>query len=191
MESGHGPVPTLRGPVVFLDGFRAEDAAAHVAGEDEETARRFGWWPKRSTVEGVLRTYADWDAEWRHGGPRRTFAARDSATGELVGGCELQIRPDGSANVSYWTHASRRCKGYARHALLLLCDYAASVEVTPLEAHVAVDNLASRRTCESCGFTADGEMTEEGERRVRYVRAISCMAKQSLSRRKSHAPSWR
>jgi hypothetical protein len=27
-----------------------EDAAARVADEDEETARRFGWWPKRSTA---------------------------------------------------------------------------------------------------------------------------------------------
>jgi RimJ/RimL family protein N-acetyltransferase len=164
------PVPVLRGPVVSLDGFRAGDAPAHAAGEDEETARRFGWWPARSTPGDVLRAFARWDADWRAGGPRRAFATRDSATGDLVGGCELTVRPDGTANVSYWTHSAQRRRGYAQRALLLLCDYAASIGVATLEAHVAVDNHASRRTCESCGFTAAGEITEEGERRVRYVR---------------------
>lgn len=162
--------PTLHGEGVTLDAHRAEDAIAHVAGEDEETARRFGWWPQRSTVDGVLATYQDWAAQWRTDGPTRTFAVRNAATGELVGGCELRIRPDGAADVSYWTHAGHRGKGWARRALTTLCGYAASIGVAKLEAHVAIDNAASQRVAEAVGFTPGGTLTEEGELRVRYVR---------------------
>ena len=90
-------------------------------------------------------TYADWARNWRDDGPRRTFAARDPKSGALVGGCELRIRPDGSGEVSYWTHTGQRGRGHARNALTLLAGYAASVGVTRLEAHIAPDNHASRR----------------------------------------------
>lgn len=162
-------IPTLRGEHVMLTGHFPGDAPAHVAGEDEETARRFGWWPLRSTEQGVLATYETWAAQWRDGGPRRTFAARDAVTGDLVGGCELRINPDGSGEVSYWTHADRRGRGHARQALALLCEYAASIGITPLEAHIAPDNQASRHVAESAGFTESGLITEEGERRIRYI----------------------
>jgi len=58
-------VPTLTDQVVILTGHRAEDVQAHLAGEDEETARRFGWWPERSTEEGVLAACRQWAAEWQ------------------------------------------------------------------------------------------------------------------------------
>ncbi|HEX6524795.1 MAG TPA: hypothetical protein VF070_33045, partial [Streptosporangiaceae bacterium] len=41
--------PALRDGVVFLDRYTDDDIHAHLAGEDEETARRFGWWPTTST----------------------------------------------------------------------------------------------------------------------------------------------
>jgi hypothetical protein len=52
-------VPELRGDRILLDAHADHDAAAHAAGEDEETARRFGWWPARSTEETVRAAYAD------------------------------------------------------------------------------------------------------------------------------------
>lgn len=104
-------VPELHGDRILLNAHTDEDVAAHVAGEDEETARRFGWWPRRSTEQGVRAAYADWARDWHDDGPRRTFAARDPDTGALVGGCELRIRPDGGAEVSYWTHAGKRGPG--------------------------------------------------------------------------------
>jgi hypothetical protein len=103
-----------------------EDAAAHAAGEDEETARRFGWWPARSTEETVRAAYANWGRNWRDDGPTRAFAARDPETGALVGGCELRIGPDGTGEVSYWTHPGKRGRGHARNALALLLGYAAT-----------------------------------------------------------------
>jgi RimJ/RimL family protein N-acetyltransferase len=71
--------------------------------------------------------------------------------------------------VSYRTHADRRGRGYARRALSLLCDYAASIGIASLGAHVAADNYASRRVVEAAGFTALHTITEEVSS-VRYVR---------------------
>jgi RimJ/RimL family protein N-acetyltransferase len=162
-------VPELRGDRILLNAHTDEDTAAHAAGEDEETARRFGWWPKHSTEETVRAAYADWAANWHDNGPRRTFAARDPESGALVGGCELRIRPDGTGEVGYWTHAGKRGRGYARQALILLLDYAASIGITRLEAHVARDNHASRRVAESAGFTQAGTFTDDGIEMIRYA----------------------
>jgi RimJ/RimL family protein N-acetyltransferase len=91
--------PTLTDQVVILTGHLAGDVQAHLAGEDEETSRRFGWWQERSTEETVLAAYREWAAQWQSGGPTRAFAARDAVTGHLVGGCELRIQADGSGQV--------------------------------------------------------------------------------------------
>jgi RimJ/RimL family protein N-acetyltransferase len=164
-------VPGLRGEGIVLNAYTDEDAAAHVAGEDEETARRFGWWPEHSTEQTVRAAYAEWAKSWRDGGPGRTFAARDPQSGALVGGCELRIRPDGTGEVSYWTHAGKRGRGYARNALALLAGYAASIGVTRLEAHIAPDNHTSRHVAESAGFTRAGTLTSDNEAvMIRYTR---------------------
>lgn len=167
----HG-VPVFSDGVVTLDGHRSGDIAAHLAGEDEETARRFGWWPLRSTQETVSAAFERWAANWDSHGPIRAFAARAAATGCLVGGCELRIQPDGSGRVSYWTGAGHRGNGYATHALSLLCRYAASIGIALLEAHVAASNSASRRVAEGAGFTARGTFDDHGEPMIRYVRDL-------------------
>jgi RimJ/RimL family protein N-acetyltransferase len=163
-------VPELRGDRILLNAHADEDAAAHAAGEDEATARRFGWWPARSTEETVRAAYANWARNWRDDGPTRAFAARDPETGALVGGCELRISPDGTGEVSYWAHAGKRGRGLARNALALLLGYAASIGVTRLQAHVATDNHASRRVAESAGFTQAGTFTDDdGTEMIRYT----------------------
>jgi hypothetical protein len=48
--------PQLTDETVVLDAFRLQDAEAHLAGEDEELARRFGWFPRQSTLAGVRET---------------------------------------------------------------------------------------------------------------------------------------
>jgi len=52
-------VPELRNDGVVLNAHDDGEVAAHVAGEDEETARRFGWWPAYSTEETVRAAYAN------------------------------------------------------------------------------------------------------------------------------------
>jgi len=155
--------------VIILNAHTDDDVDAHLAGEDEETARRFGWWPRVSTDSTVLDAIARWTQEWAAGGPTRAFAARKMASNLLIGGCELRIQPDGSGQVSYWTAAAERRKGYATRVLQLLCQYAASIGITSLESHVAEDNVASRRVSEKAGFSLVGTFTaDDGTGMVRY-----------------------
>jgi len=164
-------VPELRGDRIVLSAHAGSEAAAHAAGEDEETARRFGWWPARSTEETVRAAYANWARNWQDDGPVRAFAARDPGSGALVGNCELRIGPDGTGEVSYWTHAGKRGQGHARSALALLAGYAASIGVTRLEAHVAPGNHASRRVAEAAGFIQADTFTDgDGTEFIRYTR---------------------
>lgn len=73
--------------------------------------------------------------------------------------------------MSYWTHAGKRGQGHARSALALLVGYATSIGVTRLEAHVALDNHASRRVAEAAGFTQAGTFTDgDGTKIIRYTR---------------------
>jgi len=167
-------VPELRNDGIILNAHADSEVAAHLAGEDEETARRFGWWPAYSTEETVRGAYAAWARNWREDGPVRAFAARDPGSGALVGGCELRIGPDDTGEVSYWTHAGKRGRGYARNALALLASYAASIGITRLEAHVALDNHASRRVAEAAGFTLASTVTDDdGTEMIRYTRDAS------------------
>jgi hypothetical protein len=53
-------IPALHDDVVILNQYTDEDITAHLAGEDEETARRFGWWPKTSTPATVRDAFARW-----------------------------------------------------------------------------------------------------------------------------------
>jgi RimJ/RimL family protein N-acetyltransferase len=166
-------VPILSDDLVRLDAHRESDIAAHVAGEDDETARRFGWWPQRSSAQTVRRAYEDWAQEWLTHGDRRTFAMRDVHDLRLLGGCELRLQPDSCGQVSYWTHAAERHRGYAARALHLLVTYARDLGLSRLESEVAVDNAASRRVSESAGFIAVDEITDEaGEPAVRYLLAL-------------------
>jgi RimJ/RimL family protein N-acetyltransferase len=167
-------VPELRSERIVLNTHTDDEAAAHAAGEDDETARRFGWWPAHSTEETVRAAYANWARNWQDDGPVRAFAARDPGSGALVGGCELRIGPDGTGEVSYWTHAGKRGQGHARNALALLVGYADSIGVTRLEAHVAPDNHASRRVAEAAGFTQSGTFADgDGTEMTRYTRGAS------------------
>lgn len=70
-------LPRLQDGVIVLDHFTAADVSAHLAGEDEETARRFGWWPESSTEETVRAAYERWARNWAESGPVRAFAVRD------------------------------------------------------------------------------------------------------------------
>jgi RimJ/RimL family protein N-acetyltransferase len=162
-------VPTLTDGVIVLNGYTNDDIAAHLAGEDEETARRFGWWPQTSTEATVQDSFDCWARNWETSGPIRTFAAREATTEQLLGGCELRLQPDGSAHVSYWTSATQRRHGYATRALALLLQYAGSIGFTQFETHVAEDNLASRRVSEKAGFHLASTFTDElGTGMIRY-----------------------
>ncbi len=161
--------PLYNDGVVFLTGYNVGDVEEHLVGEDDETARRFGWWPKRSTAETVAAAFRSWAGDWATHGPTRTFAARDG-TGRLLGGCQLQRHQDGRWTVSYWTAAAHRRQGVATRALRLLLLYADQEGITQLECAVAEDNVASRRVAEAAGFTDPTvDVETDGQVVVRYL----------------------
>ncbi len=73
-------VLTLTDGVIVLNGYTNDDIAAHLAGEDEETAHRFGWWPQISTEATVRAAFNCWARNCETGGPTRTFATRWATT---------------------------------------------------------------------------------------------------------------
>jgi RimJ/RimL family protein N-acetyltransferase len=166
--------PTFTDQVVVLDGHSLADTASHLAGEDEEQARRFGWFPKRSTEATVRAAIERWQEQWRTGGPTRAFAVREAATGRLVGGCEVRLGERGVATMSYWVFPLFRGRGYATRAVGLVCDYAFSeLAVRLIELHVAADNSASRGVARRAGFVERPGPARQGELgagEVLYVR---------------------
>jgi RimJ/RimL family protein N-acetyltransferase len=165
--------PRLEDGVVALDGHTLADVEAHVAGEDDEQARRFGWYPKRSTVETATAAIEGWQAQWAAGGPRRAFAVRELPGGALAGGCELRVESDGRAAMSYWTFAAFRGRGLATRAVRLVAAWAfAELGVARIELHIEPDNHASLAVARLAGFTREGVLRSHaslGERRSDMV----------------------
>ena len=64
----------------------------------------------------------------------------------------------GTREVGYWIGRAFWGRGYATRALALLLD---EVHDRPLVAHVALDNIGSRRVLEHCGFAVVGEAEPE------------------------------
>jgi GrpB-like predicted nucleotidyltransferase (UPF0157 family)/L-amino acid N-acyltransferase YncA len=155
--------PRLNDAVVLLNGFRAADASPHLEGEDDETARRFGWWPERSTTETVATAIRRWQHQWVVGGDTRTFAAREVGGGDLVGGCEIRLGSAGVAEISWWTLAARRGQGFATRAARLARDFAFDhLGVERLEARIEPDNFASQAVAQRSGFVEEGVMRRSG-----------------------------
>jgi RimJ/RimL family protein N-acetyltransferase len=155
--------PRLSDEVLVLDAFTLRDVAGQLGGEDEEHARRFGWYPEHSTEESVRRAILRWEREWRSGGRTRTFAARDVHSGELVGGCEIRIRDQGIAEMSYWIFPLYRGGGLAARAVRLACEYAfPELAVERMELYVEPDNHASRAVARKAGFVEEGTLRSQG-----------------------------
>lgn len=144
--------PCYKDDAVVLAGYDEADVDVHLAGEDEETAGRFGWWPERSTTETVVRAFREWARDWDDDGPTRTFAVRDRWTDVLIGGCQLRRHVSRPWTLSYWTGAPHRRCGVATRALRLLLEFARSQDISTLECEVAEDNVGSRRVAEAAGF---------------------------------------
>ena len=139
--------------VVTLDAFTLADIDAHVAGEDDEMARRFGWWPKRSTPETVRTAIERWTDDWKHGGTTRVFAVRDAITRELVGHCELRLKPERIAHASYSTVQHARRRGFASRALAVMTAWAfRELDISRIELYIEPDNVGSRAVAVRAGF---------------------------------------
>jgi RimJ/RimL family protein N-acetyltransferase len=149
--------PTLTDGVVQLDEFGPGDVDAHLANEDEEMARRFGWWPNRSTTHHVRAAFDHWAGCWASAGAIRAFAVRDLAAVRLVGSCELRLDDDQLARASYAVGPHARRRGFASRALRLAAGWAFDcLDVARIELYIEPDNAASRGVARRCGFREEG-----------------------------------
>jgi RimJ/RimL family protein N-acetyltransferase len=149
--------PTIRLDHEFvLEGWRAEDAASHrTFAEDAVAARFFGWTVEEARAQpdahyiGVIQRFQnDWVS-----GSRLSLAIRRVTTGEAVGAVEL--RPvDDAVEVSYLVAPAFRGQALASRALSALLDWAThELSVSRALLNCDVENVASRRVAEKCGFT--------------------------------------
>lgn len=156
--------------VIFLRPLSRDDAAAHLAGEDDAIAERLSG--GRSSLEGVKFWIELCQEQWRTDGPRRAFGVFDEASGGLVGTVEanLSLEPEpGDVNVSYGVFAPARGHGIAVRAVLLLREH---LRQTTSRQHILLrihpDNAASLRVAEKLGATCFGVVLEEGKPIVHY-----------------------
>lgn len=131
------------------------DAAAHCAGEDEETVRWLtgGY----GSVEGTA-AYFDWLARNAAAGQgKRGFGVR--LDGRLAGyvDCDPDVRDGleaGDVNVSYAVHPWARRRGVAAEAVRLICEFVRTNQIgTRAAIRVDPDNKASVLVARKCGFT--------------------------------------
>ncbi|MGW6128493.1 GNAT family N-acetyltransferase [Cellulomonas sp. NPDC055163] len=154
------PFVVLGDGVVTLRCLRTSDAAAMLAGEDDDQVR---WLNEGHRSEpGRL---AAWIGEnrqaWRTGGPRRHLGVVDAASGELAGTVEAHLAlpglAPGSVNLSYAVFPRWRGRGYAARAVRLVCAWLADGGTGLGAARTALlrvdaTNLPSLRVARDAGF---------------------------------------
>jgi RimJ/RimL family protein N-acetyltransferase len=160
--------------VIFLRPLRAEEAAAHLAGEDEDIARWLSG--GRSTLDNV-KAYIERTLEnWRTGAPRRAFGVFDCASGQLIGSIEVnlaRVLEPAQVNVSYGIYRQWRGLGLAQHALDLINEYLrTSTNARQIVLRIAPANRASIRVAEKGGFTYLGTFDEPEGPMARYIRDV-------------------
>jgi len=161
--------------VIFLRPQTVEDAADHLAGEDEEMARWVsGGRGTPATVEAFIRNNQE---SWRNGSPRRSFGIFDCASTRLIGFIEVnmaRIVNPGQVNVSYGIFPQWRRKGLALRAIDLMDHYLrTATEARQIVLRIAPANTASLRLAERAGFTFQGLFDEPEGRMARYVRELA------------------
>lgn len=151
-----GVAPRLEAGEFFLDGHRVGDAAAMLAGDDPESVR----WLNEGHVSSLEQNrsgIARWQESWRTGGAQRTWALRETSTGDLAGGCELRLEGSGIADFSYWIYPAYRGRGWAARGLTLVVAFAfAQLDIARATLLIEGENTASHRVAATAGFRREG-----------------------------------
>ena len=159
-------------PVLLLDDHfvldppRSEDAAAHRRfALDPDAARFFGWTvddaraAPDSRYEEVVGRF---NRGWATGSPL-ALSIRRRSDDEAVGMVELRPRPAGAAaDVSYLVTRELRGQGLATRAVEALLAWGVrELSLRQAFLHCDVENIASRRVAEKCGFVLVGRFGDE------------------------------
>jgi RimJ/RimL family protein N-acetyltransferase len=160
--------------VIFLRPHTPEDAADHLAGEDDDMAK---WLNGGHSTPATVETFIQKSQEsWRTGGPRRPFGIFDCTSQQLIGFVEANLASlavPGQVNLSYGVFQKWRGKGIALRAIDLIEGYLqCATEARQIVLRIPPENVASLRVAEKGGFTLVGVFDEPAGRFVRYVRDI-------------------
>ncbi len=141
------PIPSLTDGVIQLRPLTQADAAAHLAGEDEEMAKWLSG--GRSTAATVQTAIDKFEEQWRTGGPRRAFGVFDCSNDQLIGFVEANLELLGypaEVNVSYGIFPPWRGRGLAGRAIDLVAEYLRSAtEARGIVLQIAPENGRSIR----------------------------------------------
>ena len=136
--------------VIAIHPLRPEDAGAHLAGEDAETARWLSGGV--SDIAGTRRWIERSTHHWRDDGPTFVFGIWQLEPRALVGMIEantdhrqLDAVPEDGANISYGLHSRVRGRGYMPRALALLEGFLRDLGVGVAVIRVDPENEASLR----------------------------------------------
>ena len=144
---------------IILRRWREIDAQAlYKYASDPDVGSRAGWPPHKSVEESleIIRTVFNNDTTW---------AVEWKETGEAIGAigygpscdCNLPAR-DGEPITGYWIAKPYWNQGICTEALSLMLDHIRlTTDITSVISGHFVDNPASGRVMEKCGFAATGE----------------------------------
>jgi RimJ/RimL family protein N-acetyltransferase len=149
-----------------LDRWRPGDGAALRRFDlDSETARFFGWTVEQARTlpdahyDGVRRARRNLRS-WCEG-KQLSLAIRRCSDGEAVGWVELRPASD-DADVSYMVAVEMRGQGLASRALEALINWGLrEIGLRHVQLACQVENIASRRVAEKCGFEFVGQVGDE------------------------------
>ena len=168
----------------------SDDPALYKWAADPDVGPRAGWPPHRSIEESleVIRTvFHDATNSW---------AIELKETGEAIGSCECNLPArDGEPLIGYWIAKPYWNKGICTEALDLMIQHIrAMTDIKSLISGHFIDNPASGRVLEKCGFVPTGETVidetqyQGADRPIRVLRlelqaTLSSADRQAVRRR--------
>ncbi|HEY3743008.1 MAG TPA: GNAT family N-acetyltransferase [Bryobacteraceae bacterium] len=160
--------------LILLRPLRADDAAHHLAGEDDEIARWLSG--GRSTLRNVQDYITRCQASWRSNGPLRAFGVFDCRSGRLIGSVEANLAyvlESDQVNVSCGVFPEWRGRGVALRALDLMGEYlAAATDVRQMILRIAPENTKSVKLAVKAGCVFLGVFDEANGTFARYARDV-------------------
>jgi ribosomal-protein-alanine N-acetyltransferase len=142
---------------------RREDADTIFAryASDADVTRLLGW-PRHESADATRAFVEFSDAEWARW-PAGPYLVESRADGGLLGGTGFGFETPYRAATGYVFAKDAWGKGYATEALRAVVDIARGVGLVRLYALCHVENAASWRVLEKCGFAREGVLQRHCE----------------------------
>lgn len=156
------PEPPLFDGNLMLRPWESSDAEVVLAAGRDPVVARFRYSLPRS--DAGAREWLAAAASNRVAGERLELAITEG--GVVLGSVSLTDFEHGNAMVRYWLLPEGRGRGLATRAVKLLAGWAFSeLRIGRIAAFIEVDNVASQRVLERCGFVREGLLRKHMEGR--------------------------